>query len=359
MSILSKVNHYRRGVMRNLTKNIGKPKMEDDFILVDKTEIKRVLICRPNGRLGNLLLITPLVQEVSETFPNCKIDLFVKGTLAPIIFENYSVVGKTIHLPKKPFKSLLEYIKVWISIKKAPYDLAINVDQNSSSGRLAVKFSNAKYKFYGDAGDQDLENKPDHEHIAKYPVYNFRNYLTKLRLTNKKKTVAPLDLKLSSAEIANGKKLLSELADPNKKTILIFTFATGAKCLSEDWWGKFYTQLKTEYIDCNIVEILPVENVSQIGFIAPTFYSKDIREIGSVIANADIFIGADSGIMHLASAVKTPTLGLFSVSNIKKYEPYENSSLAVDVNLYNKKDYIKTINTILNNGRLNIHSNAI
>lgn len=359
MSVLSKINHYRRGVMRNLTKNIGKPKMEDDFILVDKTEIKRVLICRPNGRLGNLLLITPLVQEVSEIFPNCKIDLFVKGTLAPIIFENYDVVDKTIHLPKKPFKSLIEYIKVWISIKKAPYDLAINVDQNSSSGRLAVRFSNAKYKFYGDAGDQDLENKTDHEHIAKYPVYNFRNYLTKLRLTNTNKAIAPLDLKLSSAEIAVGKKLLGELADPNKKTICIFTFATGAKCLSEDWWATFYTQLKAEYTNCNIIEILPVENVSQIGFIAPTFYSKDIREIGSVIANADIFIGADSGIMHLSSAVKTPTLGLFSVSNLKKYEPYDNSSIAVDVNSYTKKDYIKTINTILNNGRLNIHSNAI
>ena len=80
--------------MRGLTKNIGKPKTERNIILVDKTEIKRVLICRPNGRLGNLLLITPLVQEVEEMFPNCKIDLFVKGGLAPIIFENYPVVNK-------------------------------------------------------------------------------------------------------------------------------------------------------------------------------------------------------------------------------------------------------------------------
>jgi hypothetical protein len=38
------------------------------------------------------------------------------------------------------------------------------------------------------------------------------------------------------------------------------------------------------------------ENVSQIAF-KPTFYSKDIREIGAVIANTEIFIGADSGII--------------------------------------------------------------
>lgn len=359
MSVLSKINDYRRGIMRNLTKNIGKPKMEDDFILVDKTEIKRVLICRPNGRLGNLLLITPLVQEVAETFPNCKIDLFVKGTLAPIIFENYNVVDKTIHLPKKPFKNLLEYLKVWISIKKEPYDMAINVDQNSSSGRLAVRFSNAKYKFYGDSNEEQSQQKSDYDHIAKYPVYNFRNYLTKLRLTKSNKIVAPIDLKLSSAEITNGKKLLNDLGDSDKKTICIFTYATGAKCLSEEWWERFYTQLTAEYKNYNIIEILPVENVSQIGFKAPTFYSKDIREIGSVIANADLFIGADSGIMHLASAVQTPTIGLFSVSNLKKYEPYDNSSVGIDVTLYTKKEYIKTINSILNNGRLNIYSRAI
>ena len=285
--------------------------------------------------------------------------MFVKGTLAPIIFENYNVVDKTIHLPKKPFKNLLEYLKVWISIKKEPYDMAINVDQNSSSGRLAVRFSNAKYKFYGDSNEEQSQQKSDYDHIAKYPVYNFRNYLTKLRLTKSNKIVAPIDLKLSSAEITNGKKLLNDLGDSDKKTICIFTYATGAKCLSEEWWERFYTQLTAEYKNYNIIEILPVENVSQIGFKAPSFYSKDIREIGSVIANADLFIGADSGIMHLASAVQTPTIGLFSVSNLKKYEPYDNSSIGIDVTLYTKKEYIKTINSILNNGRLNIYSRAI
>ncbi|MNK50582.1 lipopolysaccharide core biosynthesis protein [compost metagenome] len=360
MSILSKINVHRRSIMRNLTKNVGKANMQNDFILVDKSEIKRVLICRPNGRLGNLLLITPLVQEVSEMFPNCKIDLFVKGTLAPIIFEKYDVVDKIIHLPKKPFKSLVEYSKVWISLKKAHYDLAINVDQNSSSGRLAVQFSNAKYKFFGDSSEELPEQKNDFEHIAKYPVYNFRNYLSKLRMpTNSNKIIAPLDLKLTASEVAEGRKILSELTNNDKKTICIFTYATGTKCLSEEWWEKFYSQLTSEYKDYNIIEILPVENVSQIGFKAPSFYSKDIREIGSVIANADLFIGADSGIMHLSSSVHTPTIGLFSVSNLKKYEPYDNCSLGIDVNLYTKKQYLKIIHSILNNGRLNSYSRAI
>lgn len=359
MGLLKKINVFRRSLMRNLTKNIGKSSSQEDIILVDKNDIKRILICRPNGRLGNLLLITPLVQEVTEIFPNCKVDLFVKGTLAPIIFENYDNIDKIIDLPKKPFKSLLKYLNVWISIKRQKYDVAINVDQNSSSGRLAVQFSNAKYKFFGDSNEESQQVKNDYDHIAKYPVYNFRYYLTKLRFPKSNKIIAPLNLKLSSSEIAGGKKILNDLIHNDKRTICIFTYATGEKCLSEDWWESFYTQLKREYSNYNIIEILPVENVSQIAFKAPTFYSKDIREIGAVIANTDLFIGADSGIMHLASAVQTPTIGLFSVSNIKKYEPYDNCSIGVDVNLYTRKDYLKTINSILNNGKLSIYSDAI
>lgn len=360
MGVLNKINVFRRGLMRNLTKNIGKPKSESGIILVDKSEIKRVLICRPNARLGNLLLISPLVKEVAETFPNCKIDLFVKGPLAPIIFENYDVVYKTIHLPKKPFKNLLEYIKVWISITKQPYDMAINVDQNSSSGRLAVRFSKAKYKFYGDLENDRQQTKSDYEHIAKYPVYNFRHYLTKLGLKESNKIVEPIDLKLTPFELSEGKKILSTLNSNNsKKTICIFTFATGTKCLSEDWWENFYASLKNQYTDYNIIEILPIENVSQIAFKAPTFYSKDIREIGSLIANTEIFIGADSGMMHLASSVQTPTVGLFSVSNLKKYEPYDNCSIGVEVENCSKNDYFKIVNGILNNGRLKTYSRAV
>ena len=57
--------------------------------------------------------------------------------------------------------------------------------------------------------------------------------------------------------------------------------------------------------------MLSIENISMIQFRAPTFYSKDIRQIGSLIANTEVFIGADSGIMHLASSSQTPTVGLF------------------------------------------------
>jgi heptosyltransferase-3 len=347
MNILKNINVVRRSLMQGVTKKISGSSLNENLPMIDKDAIKTVLISRPNHRLGNQLLITPLVQEVTDTFPNCKIDLFVKGNIAPIIFENYGNIGSIIKLPKKHFNDLLPYTKGWLALKNKQYDLVINVDKNSSSGRLSTKFAKSNYKFFGDEETEFELKYPDHKHIAKSPVYGLRSYLSKLGIQNKENPVPPLDIKLSPPEIAAAKLELEKLIDKDKKTICLFTFATGDKCYSETWWNAFYERLKKDYNNYNIIELLPVENVSQIAFKAPSFYSKDIRQIASFIANTDIFIGADSGMMHLASASKTPTVGLFSVTVIEKYAPYGNNSVAVDTNSTSTDDMIKVIDTTL------------
>ena len=106
--MLKKINEYRRVLTKTLTQNIGNSYKNPPVDLSETVTIERVLICRPNHRLGNLLLITPFIQEISSTFPDCKIDLFVKGGLGPIIFKNYENINDIIELPKKPFKNLFQ-----------------------------------------------------------------------------------------------------------------------------------------------------------------------------------------------------------------------------------------------------------
>jgi ADP-heptose:LPS heptosyltransferase len=352
MDILRKINRVRRILMDGITKNIGQTQLNEGIDPVSKSEIKRILICRPNHRLGNLLLITPLLHEVTAIFPEAKIDLFVKGFLAPTLFKNYSNIEKIIQLPKKPFSNLIQYARVWMTLKRTHYDLVINVVKLSSSGRLAVKATVAKYKFFGDDLDDNHLKYDDQIHVAKRPIYNLRSYLTRLGITVTQQPIAPLDIKLTPSELGHGKKLLRELVKNDKKTFCVFTYATGEKCYSESWWEKFYNRLILEYPEYNIVEILPAENISKIGFKGPSFYSKDVREIGAVMANTELFIGADSGIMHLASASLTPTIGLFSITDSNTFRPYHNGSLGINTNDSTIEDWIKIIDSFLRKDHL-------
>lgn len=326
-----------------LTGGIGDTKITP---ITEKVNIKTILICRPNHRLGNLLLITPLLDEIEKMFPTAKVDIFIKGGLGPIVLKEFKNVNKFISLPKNHFKQLHLYLLIWLKIPSKKYDLVINIDPHSSSGKISTKISRGKYKLYG---IEEIEGKESrcHKHMAKRPVFLLQNLFGYENIN----TISSLDLHLSESEKLQGKEKLQRTVLNNKPTISIFTYATGNKCYSKDWWMELYSGLQENFPQYNIIEILPKENVSQIDFSAKSFYSTEIREICSFISNTEIFIGADSGMMHLAVASGAPVAGLFSVTKTEVYEPYGQKNFALNTNELSISEIIKHVQSILKNNR--------
>lgn len=340
-----KVNAYRKKSLNRLTKNVG-----GSFIgkagPIDASSIKKVLVIRPNHRLGNQLLMTPIVLELLETFPNAKVDLFA-GKVAPVLFQNYERVDRVIRIPRKPFKELIQYFKAWLLLRSRKYDFVMNVDRNSSSGRLATSFARATYKLHGETVPELQAQYSDYLHIAKNPVYNFRYALSTLGSAETKREIPCMDLKLSASELEHGRTLLSNLLKGDERPVIcLYTFATGAKCYSREWWLTFYEALKERFAQYAIMEMLPVENVSMIDFKAPALYSKDVREMAAVMANTAVYIGADCGVMHLASAAPTPTIGFFSVTNPLYYEPYNKGSKAFVTSELDSEDLLNELENL-------------
>jgi ADP-heptose:LPS heptosyltransferase len=330
MNISKKLTAARKKILRLITRNIGKKQVARNSN--GELLIKSVLICRPNHRLGNLLMLTPLVQEINNVFPDCTIDIFAQGKLAVPIFQNYPKVEEIIPMPSKPFKEILKYLSGWAHIRDKKYDLVINADPSSSSGRIATKAARGTYKFFGDQAVTETARYKDYKHMAKQPVYNFRLSMEQLGFKVDKKPVYPLDIKLTEGEILGGKKKLDKLAGVDKRTIALFTHATGDKCYPASWWDSFFDRLKERFPHYQYVEVLPLENISKISFRAPTFSSKNIREVASFIANTELVIAADGGVMHLASAARTTVAGFFSITDKEMYEPYSDHSVGINTN---------------------------
>ncbi|GJM06215.1 MAG: ADP-heptose--LPS heptosyltransferase [marine bacterium B5-7] len=326
MNIVKDINRVRRTFFTGATKHIANDKTAN--LSDNAVNVRKILVCRPNQRLGNLLLITPLIQELESTFPEAKIDLIVKGGLANIVFKNFTGIHKIYQLPNKPFLEPITYLKNYYQAMAVDYDLVINATDGSSSGKIITQNSKSKYKLFGKPGLMHWVKIADYKHIAKKPILALRERSGKGRHLK----IPTLDLKLSEDELMRGRNLLNQVTMNAKKTICIFTYATGNKMYCKKWWNQLYLEMLLNFKDFNIVEILPKENVSQIDFKAPTFYGRNIRELGAVIAASEVFLGADSGIMHLASSVDVPTLGLFNVTDIDMYRPYNNLSQAINTN---------------------------
>ena len=165
------INNLRR----KLTRFFSRLFLVSDIseVVYDKNinQVKKVLICRPNHRLGNNLLLTPLVNEITIIFPYSEIHLFTKGDISDIIFDNYKDVVILIKLPRKPFTNLIEYLTCWLSILDDNYDIVINSNNQSSSGILATKLSKSKYKFYNILNDK-LTHLEDYKNHEKNKIYN-------------------------------------------------------------------------------------------------------------------------------------------------------------------------------------------
>jgi ADP-heptose:LPS heptosyltransferase len=341
MRLKKKINDWRGMILRKFTNLIG-PEGEQR-VTPGSIEVKKILICRPNHRLGNQLLITPLLTEIERTLPQAKVHLFLKGNLGATVFKNFTCVEAIFELPKKPFSNPWKYLSSWGQIQQNSYDLVLNVVSISGSGRIATRFANARVKSFGIFNHAEKNLPPDSVHLGKAPVYNFRRVLHEIGYETTATSIAPLDLRLNTDERERGKQDLQTVVKNDKKTISIFTFATGAKCYSPEWWSEFYQKIKTAFSEFNIIEILPVEGVSSIDFQAPTYSNKDIRRVASVIAATHLWIGADSGVMHLASASGALTAGLFSVTEPANLAPYNGDSRALDTRHLSIDDCIEEL----------------
>lgn len=342
MSILKIINRIRRYIMSVTTKNLLS---KHEFkTITNNAKIKYILICRPNSRLGNLLLITPLLLEIENTFPGAKIDLIIKGSLAKPLFKKYQSLETVYELPNRPFKNPVNYLKSTYAVLRKKYDLVINASVDSSSGKIITQNSKADYKTFGAPQLVYWGDEGSFCHAAQKPILAIRE----MTGSRRKSKIPNLDLKLTHQELETGKNILRSICNNGKKNICIFTYATGEKMHSKLWWNKLYLEMKINLADFNIIEVLPLEKVSQVEFKAPTYFSNKLRELGAVIAASDAFIGADSGITHLASSVKTPTIGLFNVTDENMYGPYHEFSCSMNTNKYDQLDVLSRLKTLLN-----------
>lgn len=185
------------------------------------------------------------------------------------------------------------------------------------------------------------------EHIAIKPILKLREFLKDNLDIEYNQEIPSLNIKLTAEEKEYGRSELHSMFNNEKKTICLFTYATGEKCYSEEWWLSFYDKLKVTFTEYNFLEILPIENVSKLNFWITTYYSKDIRKIASILSNCKIFIGADSGMMHLASASQTITIGLFKVTETEIYSPYNNLNTSFNTNFVSQFEIIESISVII------------
>ncbi|TCV93370.1 ADP-heptose:LPS heptosyltransferase [Luteibacter rhizovicinus] len=276
-----------------------------------------------------MLLVGPLISELERLYPGAEVDIVAAGPAAHAVFSTYPTVRRIVSFHQRIVHHLPMTVAQLFGIRRTVYDVAIDAGGGSQSGRLLLAFVKARYKI--GTTDHASEEALRPLHLAQRPVHLLRHAYA----GDASGPWPVMDIRLTDDERRKGRDLLAKIlgdtgVSSDTLTLAIFANATGRKCYAETWWAQFIQELTDHHSNVRIVEVVAAHAVSQLNSKHATFYSRDLRKMAAVISAADVFLSADCGVMHLAAASGTRTLGLFSVTDQRKYAPYGASNAAID-----------------------------
>jgi heptosyltransferase-3 len=325
---------YRLGLL--LQRLIGARRIADRL---DPREIGSVLIGRINGRLGNTLFLTPLIAQLHALLPDAQIDLALSYPNAPALLAGMPGVRRVILFPHKGPHLIPAYLRALRQLRATHYDLAIDPTPFSTSGRLILSLTRARFRLGFNLPSQwaalthGVPLPGQIMHQGRQPAY----LLTALGGAWEPAALQ-LRLPLRPDEVAAGRAaILSAVSavrvdlDPGRLIVGYFGHATGLKALAPSWWVRFWQALRDLRPQVVPLEFLPGAGAAPTVPGVATLYLPAQRQLTAAIAALRMFVSADAGPMHLASTTDTPTIGLFQVTDPMMYGPLKavDRSIAV------------------------------
>jgi ADP-heptose:LPS heptosyltransferase len=295
--------------------------------------IFRILLLRPNHRLGNTLLLTPLLSELERRYPGAEIDLVTGCAAADDVFAGFRQVRHIHQLTRRPGHRPVHLLCTLLRLRHNRYDLAIDSTRGSCSGRLLLFLSGARHLLGLPASKRELRDgglawrtalvhAPSHFSLD--GVYALRCALG-LPFKDQYNTWPAMRIHLRAEEQECGRTQLADLLghepDGDRQIIALFPNATGNKRLRSEWWLAMVDALQAVHPRLSFIEMLPAHGQSQLQLRFPAFYSSNVRRMAALLSQCNGYISADCGVMHLACAAGVPTLGLFTRDNLMRYRP--------------------------------------
>ena len=316
--------------------------------------INKVITVINLGYIGDVLNISPVTRALSQQYPDSKIVVITSpGSIeaAKFLPGVFDVVGFSRYAEHKGIK-MLNF--AFDFRKKYKTDTAIILTENFRAAMLAFLIGAKKRIGKSFDGRDFLLTNPlkFSEEEKKLEIHVTEQFASILSPLNTQITDFSLDFNFSQDVSAKFSDIISA-QNPDYKKLLGFCPAAGSK--------DGILQIKTWDVQeaCNFVQ--KINNQGQykvvlIGQHACEYFANHMRdkgqndfidlthktnisELGAVISLFDKFVSVDSAPMHMAFAVKTPTVCLFFQDNHKKWGPNDkdNNVLLFDHHITSEK----------------------
>jgi ADP-heptose:LPS heptosyltransferase len=313
---------------------------KNQVIKTDLVPMEKIdeIVCFSNTAIGDTLFNTPVFRALKKHFPNKKIIVVLNPVnyklfeTNPYIDEIILYSGKTKHF----FSALKE-------LKKIKQKLVLILHSNEPEATPLAVLSGAKYiiKIPNDKNRFNIwhTNPPIKSVENRHGIFN---RLKQLEFLGIKEDDCKMDLFLKDEWKREVENYFKDI-----KYSKLIGFQIGASTISRMWfsenWIELAKKLLKKYPDIKIVltgspaekkltdEVEKGINDKRVLNLAGKF---SLGGAAALLGKVDLLITPDTGPLHIATALKTPTIGFFVVAN----HLGSNACYDKDIHLYIQKE---------------------
>ncbi len=310
----------------------------------DPAGIRRILVVR-NDNVGDVLCSTPAIRAIRKAFPRAYLAALVVGYSRDAITGNPDldevfVYEKAKHRPDRSRAvSFYKQFRVERELRRRGFDLAIGLRSNFSwSEAWLVYFTGAPFRLGAAPGDRDRRFGFFYNLQASPPPD--RHEVEKALHLVGQLGVPPAEKHLA-ASIPEEEKRAAEvfLAENRINRRNLIGFHLSSRIPANRWEPARFAELAARLVREERKAVVltwgpgdewraeEVRRRAGAGvFLFPT---ANFKRLGAIQLLCRAFVSPDGGPMHFATAVGTPTVGLFGKTDPKLWSPWGDGHLAL------------------------------
>ena len=287
-------------------------------------DVRRVLIVRPNFRIGNTLIAAPLILALRQRFPGAQVD-YLGGDTTSALLAHLPV--DTVHRISRRFVTRpWRFVRLFARLRRVHYDVAVEGGMGSFSGGLYTYLAGARYRI-------GCKGKADRFLNVRLPaVHTSHAYDTPLAFAGLLGVSCPDHpvYAVSAEEHTAALALLArlELAAESVARPFIGMFVGGH--LDKRWPAAQWMELARSLATLGgpvMVFLGPEEAPAEPKYrcaLPPSVRvlpPQPLRLFAALWGSARLMVTADSGPMHLAAAFGVPTIAVLQSDASLIYAP--------------------------------------
>ncbi|MEA3459660.1 MAG: glycosyltransferase family 9 protein [Chloroflexota bacterium] len=303
-------------------------------------EPKRILVVKLSD-IGDVLTATPALRALRQSFPAARIDALVPPNSAPVLVGSPLVDGVLISR-KFRYERPLDALHLGV-LAEALYLLSklhsFRYDTTVILHHLTTRWGALKYAALALASGANVRIGLDNgrgwflTHRARDLGFGAKHeveyWLDVVETVGATTDDLSLEVAISPAAeaFANGQ---IPMANDRCPLVAIHPGSGGyspARRWSTEGFAHVADALVERYGARIVLVGTPADGISKVASLmhseAVNLEGKTtLKQLAAVLRRCDLFIGADSGVMHLACAVGTPVVAIFGPSNHKAWGPW-------------------------------------